>query len=154
MSTPDLQALFSRLSSASNPPNTFSTKSSENPNPTQTAGESATTAPSPSAATPSHALPRSNMTSPFQGAASGGNDRTQSLLSLLRFGQPAAESQPRQPEQPAPEKVASQDTPQEHATSEVEPVIGSATPLPARDDIRTGMTSNFHKPLSLQLLTF
>ena len=70
------------------------------------------------------------MASPFQGATSSGNDRAQSLLSLLRFSQPPTEGGGQQSGQlgrPLPADINSQTTPQEHETPETELVKGSAT---------------------------
>ena len=47
------------------------------------------------------ALPVSSTASPSQGAAAGSIDRAQSLLSLLKFGQPTAQNPIQQPEHPA-----------------------------------------------------
>ncbi len=131
--TPDLQALFSRLSSASTSASSPQPQSLQYPNPAQVVGEpgvAAAAAPlSPSAVSRPNTLPRSNMTSPSQGASSGSNDRAQSLLSLLRFSQPTAERQTQQSEQ-----VNSQNTPL--GALAAEPVTGSAPPaaIPVRDE--------------------
>ena len=73
------------------------------------------------------------MASPFQGAASSGNDRAQSLLSLLRFSQPTTEGGGQQPGwlgRTLSADITSQTTPHEHETSEAELVKGSAISPP------------------------
>jgi hypothetical protein len=139
MSTPDLQALFNKLLPTATSANAPLSSSPHHPDPTAATGDlSATTtaALSPLHANQSDTLPRSNMASPFQGATSSGNDRAQSLLSLLRFSQPPTEGGGQQPEQLGRTLSAdgtSQNTPHKHETSEAELVKGSAPSL-AREE--------------------
>ena len=139
MSTPDFQALFTRLSSTPTSVNSPFPPSTQHPDPlTSTGDQSATTLTplSPSQTGQPGTSPGSNMTSTFQGATSSGNDRAQSLLSLLRFSQPQAEGGRQQPGQlgrTSSADITSQTTQHEHETSEAELVKGSATPL-AREE--------------------
>ena len=139
MSTPDLQALFSRLSSTATPTTSPIPPSSQHLDPTATVGDLNTTitgSPSPLQAPPSATLSGSNMASPFQGAASSSNDRAQNLLSLLRFSQAPPEGGGQQPGQlgrTSSADITSDNTPHEHKTTETELVKGSATPS-ARDE--------------------
>jgi hypothetical protein len=139
MSTADFQALLTKLSSTSTSANSPFPSSPQLLNQTAPIGDlSATSAIplSPPQSNQSSTLPRSNMASPFQGATSSGNDRAQSLLSLLRFSQPPSEGAAQQPGQlgrTLSANITSQTTPYEHENSEAELVKGSATPL-AREE--------------------
>jgi WD40 repeat protein len=71
------------------------------------------------------------MASPFQGAASSGNDRGQSLLSLLRFSQAppgGGGQQPGELGRPPSVDITSGNTLHEHKITETELVKGSTTP--------------------------
>jgi len=135
MSTPDFHALFSRLSSNSTPVTSPFPPSPQHLDPAATVGDLNTTttgSPSPLQAPPSAALSGSNMASPFQAtAASSGNDRAQSLLSLLRFSQAPPEGGGQQSDElgrPPSADITSENTPHEHKTTETELVKGSTTP--------------------------
>jgi hypothetical protein len=147
MSTPDFHALFSRLSSTDPPVTSPLPPSSEHLGPIAAAGDlnaSITGSPSPVPAPPSATRSGSNMASPSQGAAPSGNDRAQTLLSLLRFSQASPEDggqQPGQPGRTSSTDMTSNNTPHEHKTTETELVKGSATPS-AREERGSGLASS------------
>ena len=139
MSTADFQALLTKLSSTSASANSPLYSPQQHPNRSASTGALSpiTTVPlSPTQANQPGALQRSTMASPFQGATSSGNDRAQSLLSLLRFSQPPTEDVGQQPGQLGRTLSAGntpQTTPYEHDNSEAELAKASATPL-AREE--------------------
>jgi hypothetical protein len=139
MSTADIQALLTKLSSPSTSANSPFPSSPQHPDATAAIGDlsATTTAPlSPPGANQPGTLPRSNMASPFQGATSSGSDRAQRLLSLLRFSQPPTEGGAQQAGQlgrTGSADTTSQATTYEHENSEAELVKGSVMPL-AREE--------------------
>jgi hypothetical protein len=134
MSTANIQALLTKLSSTSTSANSPFPYSLQHPDPTTAIGDLSvtTTAPlSPLGGNQQATLPGSNTASPFQGQTSSGSDQAQNLLNLLRFSQPSAEGgaqQLGQLGQTGSADITSQATPYEHENSEAELVKGSVMP--------------------------